>query len=1091
MNPKRFFPLIVIIIVLNVVLCTNSFGSTLYTYYTEQRVQTKEVDPETEETENFSWIETYLKVVKYYFRNELSYTDPETGNEFGRIEKIEVFENSRLRFNSSEGTYVNCGNNASLDLENDLTISIRAKIDVGTGGYLLSKRDGDQSQYGMAVCPNTGALLFVFGDANTAKVMSLNHFSSDWRDGQWHEFTITVTKDPSYDSIWVTGYVDGVSYRRRGSRYLLLPRLNRKRKSNDGIYSNPAVDVILGARGDGAGGVSYLLDGEISDVKIFNRGISYYETQQIFAGENLTAGLVSHWDFHEGSGTSLEDISGSNHGTIVSSGWEKDDFYWEITYQNPEDPSDDTINKRIKADRSSDRYIEEYIYYPQEQYNTYYFNDNNRIRTSTFVQPDQSGRVFYYYRDNSHSLSQRIEYEALDPPVDGVAGYKYEYHESPNDNIAKKRYGYAVADYSEIDLLSTGFDTLIELVEYDSSGQEIITYLYDEDLAFEDVQRLIKEVIPSGDWTSYAYFRDESDNVRRLERYFADEHAHKIDYMYDEEFYGSENGLLRGRKYIYVQTGGTDPITRNTYCYVFGTDNDLKEYSTDVAGINSGYIYYFYDWAWEKDSARIELDDGSILEVTITDNFSLDNGIPGMKVRKYTDPVADSCWFLWGSDVYQDGQGGWHDNVVVEEWAGIWTAYTFTPSEDPNDLLAPWDWTLVETIDDPESITKPERGSWYEWLENEEIIPEFSPNSTELFDLDTIPDGLTDKRIDHNSDRDMIYLYNWSVPSEVTISFWWDIDKDGTEDTVIAERTYGTGGDTNVYNIRDWSLISEDYQYIALASLTTIPSVYENFSFPRQEFSSSFETTIALLDTGTSNVNGDDNEFIDTVGHGTITSAIISAISPGISILSTKVFDDTGRTTTGIISEGIRRSVDMGASILTMPFSLEIVSAELGKTIDYALEKGAILIAAAGNEGRRINDRSLAAQEGVITVGSIGSEKDLEEWSNFGDQVDVFASFDMSLIGLSSDTYKGTSFSTAYVAALAGLIMEETPDITREELLASLGEISSLSITKNSKKPIKGVGVNEIISKQEAIQKMMEDFNGHSYKTQENLLIDK
>ncbi|MFH1797970.1 MAG: S8/S53 family peptidase [Candidatus Omnitrophota bacterium] len=239
---------------------------------------------------------------------------------------------------------------------------------------------------------------------------------------------------------------------------------------------------------------------------------------------------------------------------------------------------------------------------------------------------------------------------------------------------------------------------------------------------------------------------------------------------------------------------------------------------------------------------------------------------------------------------------------------------------------------------------------------------------------------------------------------------------------------------------------------------------------------------VALLDTGEE-------------GHGLETASVIRSEASEVDIMSLKVFDE-GSTSSKIIAEAIRYAVDNSADVLCLPFSLLPVNDPVEDAINYALDKGVILIAAAGNDGSEILKNSLAAQNGIITIGSADNDGKISAWSNYGSELDLFAPWDVITLD-NSENKAGTSFSAAFVTGLTALILSENPGMTREDVLLGLkniltpfnaedmlyqdycsllllGEIVPVASNENS------VNGDEMVSKCEMQNKKKEQFNGHS-----------
>ena len=250
--------------------------------------------------------------------------------------------------------------------------------------------------------------------------------------------------------------------------------------------------------------------------------------------------------------------------------------------------------------------------------------------------------------------------------------------------------------------------------------------------------------------------------------------------------------------------------------------------------------------------------------------------------------------------------------------------------------------------------------------------------------------------------------------------------------------------------------------------------------------------TVAILDSGVYadildldiyygyNFIDNNENYMDDVGHGTKVASIITDIAPDADIIAAKVFSSNGETTSDILSKAIINVVDMGAKVLAMPFSIFPISSQLEAAISYAAERGAILISAAGNNGSGVQDSSLAAQENVITVGSVNNDGELSSWSNYNSEIDLFAPWDVLSSGEA-----GTSFSAAFVAGMAALILSENPNMTKDEVLEGLKNLlKDFTPEDIPEENIKGARVDEVLSKQSVEAQNRADFTRYN-------LIDK
>lgn len=212
----------------------------------------------------------------------------------------------------------------------------------------------------------------------------------------------------------------------------------------------------------------------------------------------------------------------------------------------------------------------------------------------------------------------------------------------------------------------------------------------------------------------------------------------------------------------------------------------------------------------------------------------------------------------------------------------------------------------------------------------------------------------------------------------------------------------------------------------------------------------------------------------DDDGHGSHIAGIIAAqindygiagINPNIRIMPVKVMGATGSETSIPSSQafalGIKYAADNGADVINMslgwPKSLE--TEDLRRAVFAALQKGVIIVAAAGNNNSP-EPLFPCAYEGVICVGASTLDGSFAGFSNYGGHVDVVApgegilslhptAFEPDFFAVNGfEVRSGTSQAAPVVAALIATLKAQKADITIQEIMARLYRSAPLTDSK-------------------------------------------
>ena len=224
---------------------------------------------------------------------------------------------------------------------------------------------------------------------------------------------------------------------------------------------------------------------------------------------------------------------------------------------------------------------------------------------------------------------------------------------------------------------------------------------------------------------------------------------------------------------------------------------------------------------------------------------------------------------------------------------------------------------------------------------------------------------------------------------------------------------------------------------------------------------------IALLDTAVdmsapvlTNANIVSDDLFGLGGepgnHGTMVASLLvgsSELTKGAAsdaeIISFPVVDAEGNGYVFNLAEAIVAAADSGAQIISMSLSCQYESAVLGNAVDYAISKGCVIVAAAGNEGVAADGTSTvgypAAYKGVIAVGAVNADGRRAGFSSTGEEVTIVAP-GVGLFAENSDgteLFGGTSASTPLVAGAIAYVMGKKENISAAEAAKTLLETTN------------------------------------------------
>lgn len=206
-----------------------------------------------------------------------------------------------------------------------------------------------------------------------------------------------------------------------------------------------------------------------------------------------------------------------------------------------------------------------------------------------------------------------------------------------------------------------------------------------------------------------------------------------------------------------------------------------------------------------------------------------------------------------------------------------------------------------------------------------------------------------------------------------------------------------------------------------------------------------------------SGVAGDERS--DYMGHGTTMAVTIAGtgkafggggafgLAPGAKILPLRVVNDRAPKIKAnaevSLVRAVRFAADSDARVINISMGGPGLSPELESAVQYAISKGKLIFAAAGNDGKRHSEVDFpAAFPGVVAVAALDRESKATEESSRGPQVSLAAPGDDMVTTCQGGTGvcrgHGTSDATALASASAALVWSVHPDWTSNQILRVL-----------------------------------------------------
>lgn len=287
----------------------------------------------------------------------------------------------------------------------------------------------------------------------------------------------------------------------------------------------------------------------------------------------------------------------------------------------------------------------------------------------------------------------------------------------------------------------------------------------------------------------------------------------------------------------------------------------------------------------------------------------------------------------------------------------------------------------------------------------------------------------------------VIHVVDYDAPVIMTNTQTLDVKKDASGDNWgLLRIAKGTN-----WNDNGWFPVKGQYTYSRTGENVDVYVVDSGIRKTHADFEGRVEVIYDHYKASTDPLYGEDKQ-----GHGTHVSSTIAGKKYGVAkkakIVVARIFDTGGAPLVAVIgainaamvhhnnkkTNNINRPSVMNLSIGGPKNTPKVTMEE--QAINDCIEAGIVCVAAAGNDGKNLDDSNYnilpAEIERALTVGAVDIKDRICSFSNFGGIVDLFAPGQhIAGAGIANDTSEliisGTSMATPHVTGVVALQLDE------------------------------------------------------------------